>query len=204
MNLVPIALNGVVAVALLNSLLLAAENSPLPRPDEARSADVAKANANHQLLGELAGTWNYILKISIGPNKPPIETNGVVVRQPIMDGRYYVADFNVEMLPGADGKLQHAKFKGKSIEGYDNVKQKFVSVWIDNASTAVTTFEGNYDPATRTFNYRSETEPHPGKKTKVREQIKVVDRDHYMLEWFEEHGGREIKTIEINYTRASS
>jgi hypothetical protein len=39
--------------------------------------------------------------------------------------------------------------------------------------------------------------------TKVREQIKLIDGDHYTLEWFEEHGGREIKTIEIAYSRAS-
>jgi hypothetical protein len=60
-------------------------------------------------------------------------------------GRYFVADFDVEMLPGADGKLEKANFKGKSIEGYDNLKQN---------------------------------------------------------DWSEEHGGHEIKTIEITYTRS--
>jgi len=81
-----------------------------------------KPNANHKLLGELAGTWNYVLKILVGPNKPPVETDGIVVHKPTMDGRYYFADFTVEILPGADGKLQKANVKGKSIEGYDNVK----------------------------------------------------------------------------------
>ena len=83
-----------------------------------------------------------------------------------MDGRYYFADFTVEMLPGADGKLQKANFKGKSIEGYDNVKQKFVSIWIDNGTTGPTSFEGTYDPLSRTFTYNSETEQQPGKKRK--------------------------------------
>jgi len=31
--------------------------------------------------------------------------------------------------------------------------------------------------------------------------IKVIDSNHYSLEWFEEHGGHEIKIIEIAYTR---
>ncbi len=79
----------------------------------------------------------------MGPNKRPIETNGVVVRQPIMGGRYFLADFDVEMLPGAKGKLEKVNFKGKSIEGYDNVKKKFISIWIDNASTGPTIFEGS-------------------------------------------------------------
>jgi hypothetical protein len=63
-------------------------------PNDSKATDLARPNANHNLLGELAGTWNYVLKISIGPNKPPIETNGVVVRQPIMGGRYFLADFD--------------------------------------------------------------------------------------------------------------
>ncbi len=73
-------------------------------PNDSKATDLARPNANHNLLGDLAGTWNYVLKISMGPNKPPIETNGVVVRQPIMGGRYFLADFDVEMLPGNDGK----------------------------------------------------------------------------------------------------
>ena len=171
--------------------------------DDRNANDATKLGANHQLLGELAGKWNYVLKISPGPDKPPIETNGIVVRQPIMAGRYYLADFNVEMLPGASGELERANFQGKEIEGYDNIKQRFFSVWMDNASTSVTVFEGTYDPRSRTFTYTAETEAQPGKRTKVREQIKLIDGDHYTLEWFEEHGGREIKTIEIAYSRAS-
>ena len=171
--------------------------------DDRNADDATKPGANHELLGELAGKWNYVLKILRGHDKPPIETKGVVVRQPIMAGRYYLADFNVEMLPGASGELERANFQGKEIEGYDNIKQKFFSIWIDNASTSVTVFEGTYDPRSRTFSYTTETEPQHGKKMKVREQIRLVDADHYTLEWFEEHGGREIKTIEIAYTRAS-
>jgi len=38
----------------------------------------------------------------------------------------------------------------------------------------------------------------------VREVIKVTDSNHYSLDWYEEHDGREIKTIEINYTRANA
>src|SRR5437764_12462786 len=107
-----------------------------------------------------------------------------------MAGRYYLADFNVEMLPGASGELERANFQGKEIEGYDNIKQKFFSLWIDNASTSVTVFEGNYQPRSRTFTYTTETEPHPGKHMKVREQIKLVDADHHNSQWVEDHVGR--------------
>ena len=178
--------------------------APARSPNDSTSDDLTRPSANQNLLGELAGTWSYVLKISMGSNKRPIETNGVVVRQPIMGGRYFLADFDAEMLSGTDGKLEKVNFKGKSIEGYDNVKKKFISIWIDNASTGPTIFEGSYDPASRIFTYAGETERKPGQKTKVREVIKVVDNNHYNLDWYEEHGGHEIKTIEITYTRSSA
>jgi len=39
-------------------------------------------------------------------------------------------------------------------------------------------------------------------KQQVREMLKATDKDHMMLEWYENHGGQEKKTMEINYTRA--
>jgi len=41
----------------------------------------------------------------------------------------------------------------------------------------------------------------PGMKQKVREVIKIVDNSHHTFEWYEDRGGQEAKTMEINYTR---
>ena len=41
----------------------------------------------------------------------------------------------------------------------------------------------------------------PGMKQKVREMIKIVDKDHHTFEWYEDRGGQQAKTMEINYTR---
>jgi hypothetical protein len=38
-------------------------------------------------------------------------------------------------------------------------------------------------------------------KSQVREVLKVPDNKHMMLEWYENQGGQEKKTMEINYTR---
>jgi hypothetical protein len=119
-----------------------------------------------------------------------------------MEGRYFVANFTGEMkMPGEDGKMKNFEFKGTSIDGYDNVQQKFVSTWCDNMSTGIMMSNGTYDPTTKAFTYTSEMEMMPGMKTKVREVIKVVDADHHNLEWYENRGGQEVKTMEINYTR---
>jgi hypothetical protein len=192
----------VLAAFIVGAFIITPASSQTPtKPDNNATGDPAKLNDNHKLLQELAGTWNYILKISMGSQSAPIETNGRVVRQPIMNGRFLAADFSVKMLPGADGKLQETNFQGKSIEGYDDVKQRFVSAWIDNMSPDITTLEGDYDTATKTLSYRGETEPRAGRRVQVREVIKIIDHDHYSLDWYEDHGRGEIKTIEISYTR---
>ena len=64
--------------------------------------------------------------------------------------------------------------------------------------------KGQFKAEKLNVTYTSETEPKPGQKTKVREVIKVIDDNHYNLDWYEEHGGHEIKTIEITYTRSSA
>jgi hypothetical protein len=105
-------------------------------------------------------------------------------------------------MPDETGKMKDMQFKGMGIDGYDNVKKKFVSSWIDNMGTGIQFSEGSYDPATKTFTYTSEIEMMPGMKIPVREVIKVPDNNRMVLEWYESHGGQEKKTMEINYTRA--
>jgi len=39
-------------------------------------------------------------------------------------------------------------------------------------------------------------------KSQVREVLKATDDNHMTLEWYENQGGGEKKTMEINYTRA--
>ena len=166
--------------------------------------ELSKLNENHKLLADLVGTWGYTVKMWMNPdpNAKPEESKGTAVRKSMMDGRFFVVDVTGKMeMPGADGKKKEMTFKGMGIDGYDNVKKKFVGTWMDNMGTGVMMSEGDYDPATKTFTYASEYEAIPGMKTKIREVVKIVDKDHHIFEWYEDRGGKEVKTMEINYTR---
>jgi len=166
--------------------------------------DLSKLNENHKLLASLDGTWNYTIKLWMNPdpNAKPEESKGTAVRKSIMDGRYVVMDVTGKMqMPGPDGKMKDETFKGMGLEGYDNVKKKFIESWVDNMGTGIELAEGTYDPGTKTFSYTAEIEPMPGAKQQVREVVKLGDKDHMTLEWFENQGGQEKKTMEINYTR---
>lgn len=87
------------------------------------------------------------------------------------------------------------------MEAYDNVKKKFVGTWMDSMGTGIMMTEGDYDPAAKTITSTGEFEMMPGMKQKIREVVTFVDKDHMNFEWYEDRGGKEMKTMEINYTR---
>jgi len=175
--------------------------SPDPAEMMKQMMEMAKLNENHKLLADLAGSWSYTVKM-MAPGETPSTSTGSVTRKPVMNGRFFLGEFTGTMkMPGADGKMKDFTFKGMSVEGYDNVKQKFVSSWVDNMGTGILNSEGSYDPATKTFTYTGEMEPVPGMKVPVREVIKITDKNHHIFEWYENRGGQEMKTLEINYTR---
>jgi hypothetical protein len=178
-----------------------------PNPQEMmkQMMEMSKLNENHKLLADMNGSWNYTIKMWMNPdpNAKPQESKGTATRKSALGGRYFTMDVTGKLqMPGEDGKMKDMQFKGMALEGYDNVKKKFVSSWIDNMGTGIQYSEGTYDPATKTFTFTSEMEMMPGMKTPVREVLKMTDKDHIMMEWYETHGGQEKKTMEIAYTRS--
>ena len=177
--------------------------SAAPSADEMKQMmELAKLNDNHKLLVSTAGTWSYTVKMWMDPKGQPTESTGTAIRKSIMDGRYVSGEYSGKFkMPGADGKLMEMNFIGMSMDGYDNVKKKFVSGWVDNMGTGIMTMDGTYDAATKAFTYTGEYEMMPGMKEKVRQVIKMTDATHMTMEYYEDRGQGEAKTMEINYTK---
>ena len=182
-----------------------AEDKGAP-PDQAemmaKMVALGQPSENHKLLADLVGSWDCKITFWMEPGAPPSVSLGTAVRKSIMDGRYFVLDTAAKMeMPGPDGQMHPVDFKGMELDGYDNVKGKFFSTWVDNTGTSLLMAEGSYDPASKTFTYHLEEEMAPGVKTKVRETLRVIDKDHHVFEWHEDRGGKEEKTMEVTYTR---
>jgi hypothetical protein len=193
------------------SLPSPAQDKEAPKKDDKKPAEsemmammmeLAKPGENHKLLAGGVGTWDYKVKYWLNPDNPPAESSGTSVARVVMGGRYVITDHTGKMqMPGPDGAMVDTEFVGMSVEAYDNVKKKFVSSWIDNMGTGIMNSEGTYDAASKTFTYLAEYEPMPGMKTRIREVLKATDKNHRTLEYFEDRGGKEVKTMEIAYTR---
>src|SRR6266702_2840660 len=205
----PLALAALPSISLIPSPPSAAQavtatGQPNPQEMMKQMIEMSKLNENHKLLSSLDGSWNYTIKMWMNPdpNAKPQESKGTATRKTVMVGRYVMMDVAGKLqMPGEDDKMKDVQFKGMGLEGYDNVKKKFINSWIDNMGTGIQFSEGTYDPATKTLTYTSEMEPVPGMKSQVREVIKITDTNHMTFEWYENQGGQEKKTMEIAYTK---
>ena len=119
-----------------------------PNPQEMmkQMMEMSKLNENHKLLADMNGSWNYTIKMWMNPdpNAKPQESKGTATRKSAMGGRYFTMDVTGKLqMPGEDGKMKDMQFKGMALEGYDNVKKKFVSSWIDNMGTGIQYLRGH-------------------------------------------------------------
>jgi len=174
----------------------------MPSAEEMKQMmELSKLGENHKALAQTVGSFSYVVKMWMDPNAKPNESTGTATRKSVMEGRYITGDYSGSFkMPGPDGKMQNMNFKGMSLDGYDNVKKKFVSGWVDNMGTGIMMTEGTYDAATKTFTYTGENEMMPGMKSKVREVIKITDKGMTM-EFYEDRGKGETKGMEITYTK---
>jgi len=165
---------------------------------------LATPGENHKLLAHSVGDWSFKVKMwnNGDTNAAPTESSGSATVKEILGGRFFASDHKGKMqIPGADGKMTDMEFRGMGVEGYDNVKKKFVGSWIDTMGTGIMAAEGDYDAASKTFTYRANVEYMPGMKVSIREVVKIVDNDHHTFEWYENRGAGEMKTMQIDYTR---
>lgn len=157
----------------------------------------------HKMLAEnFAGEWNYVLKSYHGPT--PEESTGTCTTVGKFENRYFVGEHKGKMnMPGPDGKPSQVTFEGTATTGFDNATGKYWGTWIDNFSTGAMISTGTYDQSSKTFTYTATVEY--GAKigtSKVREVIRVIDKNKHTIEFFESMGGApERKTMEITYTR---
>lgn len=172
--------------------------TPEQQAEMAKWEEFAKPGPNHQLLQKKAGRWNGLVKHWMDPAAPPMEMKCTAEVESIFDGRYFTEEIEGEgMMPGET-------FLGKSFVGYDNLKKKFVWVWIDNMGTGLMNAEGIYDAAAKTFKYTYEyPEPASGKYLKGRSVDKWIDDNKFVSEMYGQgRDGKEIKMMEITFTRS--
>jgi len=188
-------------VAVLSTFAAAAakrEASQAPDPEAMTKAwqAFASPNANHEKLAKMAGNWTTKTTFWAAPGAPPQESEGTAELQMILGGRYLEQRHH--------GSLMGQPFEGLGYTGYDNLKRKYVTTWMDNFGTSILVMTGSLDASGKVLRSQGTMdEIMTGKPQKLKDAVTLVDDDHFTYDlWTADPKGRLAKTMEIAYTRA--
>jgi len=155
---------------------------------------LATPSEPHKQLVSLAGSWATKTKEWMEPDKPPTEPAGSVEIKMLLDGRFLQQDFTSEMMG--------QPYTGMGITGYDNLSKKYVSIWLDTIGTGPFMMEGMGSSDGKTIALNGQHAEPGGGQMKHRAVWKIVDSNTQTFDmWGAEHGGKEMKVMEIVYTR---
>lgn len=154
-----------------------------------------KPGPGHQALEQFIGNWKAEVKCFHESGGQPEVTQGTEKAKWILDGHYVEGEFH--------GQMMGKPFVGRSLLGYDNAKQKFVSTWISDMQTSILCSEGRGDSSNKVITLEGKTDcPATGRKDVPMKQVyKVLSPDKHTFEMYDLSQGANTKTMEINYTR---
>ncbi len=152
--------------------------------------------ANHKVLEPMIGKWTNKVTFWMKPGDKAQTTEGTNENVWILDGRFVKQDYKGDMM----GK----PFAGLGITGYDNIRNEYQSIWLDNMMTGIMLGTGPYDMTTKTIKTSGSFScPMTGEKEHwYRTEWKVISNDkHTYTSYDKGPDGKEFKNMEIVYTR---
>ena len=156
---------------------------------------VGEVRPEHKQLDFFVGDWSATTTMFMDPKAPPQKSEGKAHSESIFGGRYLKMKY--------EGTYAGQTFNGEGLMGFDNTSSKFFNTWIDSGSTNFWLAWGSYDSAAKSYTFRGEMDDpmKPGTKLAVREVMHIVDPTHYTFDWYETRGGKEAKTMQIDYAK---
>lgn len=152
----------------------------------------------HKILEPLAGKWNYTFKFWMTAEGNPEESSGTSEGLMVLGGRFLKEDFK--------GVWMNEPFNGLGYTGYDNIKEEYITIWLDNMATGIMKMSGKYDAAKKMISFSgSNSCPLTGEKDRPgRSELTIVDNDHHTyVMYMTAADGKEFKGMAIDYVRAS-
>jgi hypothetical protein len=145
----------------------------------------------HKAIDAFAGNWKAEVKCWCEPGGAPQVSQGTSAGAWILNGHFLVTEFHGEMM----GK----PFIGRTLMGFDNIKQTFNTVWVSDAQTSILTSEGKGENGNKTITMEGKGScPATGRKdVPVKTVFRVISPEKNVFEMFNDGA----KTMEITYTR---
>ncbi|CAA9892840.1 conserved hypothetical protein [Candidatus Methylobacter favarea] len=157
-------------------------------------AKLAEPREPHKLFASLAGSWTTKTKEWMEPGKPPIESTGSAEMKMLLEGRFLQQEYT--------GQMMGKPFSGLEITAYDNLLKRYVTNWMSTMSTGIFTMEGTASADGKTITLTGKHVEPGGGQMKRRAIWTIVDSNTQTFDMYgAHHGGKEMKMMEITYTR---
>ena len=165
-------------------------------PEMMKAMELMAPNENHLVLQQFVGDWEYTGTFKMSHDAPIQTMTGTMKNTMVHDGRF--------LKQVIEGPWMGAKFEGWGFTGYDNVKEEYVAMWLDNMATGIMASSGDYDASTKTLNLKGEHScAMSGEKDRYyRSEWIILDDDHSVYKSYTLNPkGEEFMSMEIQYTR---
>jgi len=152
---------------------------------------------NHEFFKKYPGKWDAETTMWTFPGEPPSTSKNTYDASLILGGRFLKMEFK--------GMMMGQPFEGLQIIGYDNLQQKYITLWIDNTSTAFFQTAGTRDAAKNTITETGVWPEPMGGTSKVRAVTRWIGPDEFVYEMYMIGAdGKEFKNMENRCIRKKS
>ena len=147
----------------------------------------------HETLKKLAGNWKCEVTMSMMPGATQT-SQGTNKSEIILADRYLKSEFQ--------GEMMGMPFKGNGLMGFDAMKKKYVSLWIDEMTTGFMTSEGTADTTGKVITFTGECPEVTGDMKPFRHVFTIESDDRHTFDAYAPGpDGKEFKMMSIVYTR---
>lgn len=149
----------------------------------------------HAELAQAEGMWSFEGKHWMAPGSPAGEMTGTVKMKSILDGRW--------LQEKVESEVEGMPFQGISMVGFDSVRGKYISTWVDSMSNGMMYSEGEAQPDGSIVLQGKVSCPIAKDEKPVKIVMRNEGRDKMKFEMFEPAPGtgEMFKVMELNYTR---
>lgn len=144
----------------------------------------------HQRMNKMVGDWKTKITMWMGPGEPTV-TEGTARSEWMLGSRYlqtkHTSSFN------------GMPFEGVGIDGFDNAKGEYFSLWFDNMGTGFMTTTAKPSTDGKTLTYKGTSfDPSQGKEVTVRQEVEWTGERTYTFSMYMGSGGQEMKVMELS------
>lgn len=151
-------------------------------------------NEHHARLLELVGVWDARATFWMGPDEPPISSDGECVNEGILGGRWLSMRYTCDFMG--------MPYEGTGVMGFDTIAGEYVSNWMDSMCTQMMVHRGKPGADARRIEMSGSAVDPMGVEAATRHVTTIHSADRHTYEMFRAPREQpEFRSGIIEYTR---